>query len=123
MTATYELATDIGKVRLHSSDTDIESPWLQDEEIQVYLDMHSDEDEPYQHAALDVIDAILRKMAMVGNVRADWLAINYTDAVKLLKTLKKQKKKEFGLVSYGTTVAVTYRADSLQTGSPEDWES
>ena len=37
MTVTYDLGTDIGKVRLVISDNDIANPVFDDEEIQVFL--------------------------------------------------------------------------------------
>lgn len=42
MAVTYNLATNIGKVRLLISDKNILNPVFQDEEIQVFLDNNSD---------------------------------------------------------------------------------
>jgi len=36
--ATYNLATDLGKVRLEIPDTDVRNPIFEDEEIQYFLD-------------------------------------------------------------------------------------
>ena len=38
MAATYDLATDLGKVRLEIPDTDVKKPIFEDEEIQHFLD-------------------------------------------------------------------------------------
>ena len=38
MAATYNLATDLGKVRLEIPDTDVRNPIFEDEEIQHFLD-------------------------------------------------------------------------------------
>lgn len=40
MAATYDLATDLGKVRLEIPDTDIRKPIFEDEEIQYFLDVN-----------------------------------------------------------------------------------
>ena len=40
MAATYNLATDLGKVRLEIPDTDIRKPIFEDEEIQYFLDVN-----------------------------------------------------------------------------------
>ena len=40
MTVTYDLTSDIGKVRLLISDTSLTSPYFQDEEIQVFLSLY-----------------------------------------------------------------------------------
>lgn len=42
MAATYDLATDIGKVRLLISDTDVAAAYFTDEEITAFLTMASD---------------------------------------------------------------------------------
>ena len=39
MVATYDLDTEIGKMRLMITDTDIDNPMFQDEEIQQFLSM------------------------------------------------------------------------------------
>jgi len=38
--ATYNLATDLGKVRLEIPDTDVKKPIFEDEEIQYFLDVN-----------------------------------------------------------------------------------
>lgn len=40
MNATYDLRTDLGKVRLEIPDTDVKKPIFEDEEIQYFLDMN-----------------------------------------------------------------------------------
>lgn len=49
MTATYDISTDIGKIRLLIHDTDITSAHFTDEELQVFLDL---EESVYSAAAL-----------------------------------------------------------------------
>ena len=42
MTATYDITTDVGKVRLTTGDKDLTDVIFTDEEIQVFLDANSD---------------------------------------------------------------------------------
>lgn len=63
MTFTYsstDLSTALAKVRLRIGDTDANRPELTDEEVQVYLDRHSDDD---LLAAIDCIKLILARYA------------------------------------------------------------
>jgi len=42
MTTTYDITTDVGKVRLLIGDTDIADAQFTDEEIQIFLDLNDD---------------------------------------------------------------------------------
>lgn len=60
MSATYDLNTPIGKVRLRIPDTNTSNPIFQDEELQLLLDDHSDveESKAVLLAAADALDII-----------------------------------------------------------------
>lgn len=64
MTWSYEIATDIGKVRLHVGDTDKSAAWtFEDEELQVFLD-ETGEVLLAAAAALDALAADQARLAM-----------------------------------------------------------
>lgn len=61
MSATYDLSTDIGKVRLLITDTDTSNTIFSDEEIQVFLDQTAYNGEnDLRYAAAEALDTMAR---------------------------------------------------------------
>ncbi|MGB1285026.1 MAG: hypothetical protein ACPG7F_00715 [Aggregatilineales bacterium] len=123
MASTYDISTDIGKVRFYSGDRHIDDAWLSDEEIQMLLDTHTGKQHAIKLAAMDVISAILRDMRQTGTIKSDWLSVDYKTAVMELQKEWQALALATGAISFGATAKPVYRADSLQTGVSEDWES
>lgn len=73
MTATYDLSTDIGKIRLYCLDRDIADPVFTDEELQAFLTQEGD----VKLAAAAALDFIAGDMAMVLRITTD-SAIGYS---------------------------------------------
>lgn len=121
MTVTYDLSNNIGKVRFYAGDTSTDSPWLQDEEIQLYLDAHSSETEVVKLSAIDAISAVILRMGMTGDLKSDWLEVSYADTISQLKQQRLTLALETATISLGATAKPVYRTDSLQTEPPEDW--
>ena len=69
--ATYELITDVGKVRLLISDTDIENAIFSNDELQVFLDQNGGPDSADLYsAAADAVLALLADRARLAKVVA-----------------------------------------------------
>ncbi len=114
MTATYNLATDIGKIRLHINDRDTTAPKLTDEEIQYALDQKSS-------VGGAVVWCLQFLMAQVAdpNFVADWLQVDNSTAYKSLADLLALKRQEFGIPQFEASVTHVYRPDSLATQEPD----
>ncbi|MGB1284890.1 MAG: hypothetical protein ACPG7F_00035 [Aggregatilineales bacterium] len=123
MAATYDISTDIGKVRFYAGDKDIDAAWLQDEEIQMLLDAHTGKEHVIKLAAMDVISSMLRDMRSTGTVKSDWLSVDYKMAMSGLQKSWQELAMQTGAISFGATAKPVYRADSLQTSVSEDWKS
>ena len=83
MTATYDLTTSIGKVRLNIGDTTIANAFFSNEEIQVYLTMESGD---INLASADCLEAMAA--AYVSNPDSEKIGdYNYaqTNVTKMLK--------------------------------------
>lgn len=90
MTATYDLGTDIGKVRLLIPDTDTDDALFSDEELQVFLDLEDDEIEGAVARALETI-AGDQMLVFRVNVRSDDGTVTASETTKLML----QRAREF----------------------------
>ncbi|MBN2389895.1 MAG: hypothetical protein JXR84_04185 [Anaerolineae bacterium] len=99
MTFSYDLSTDIGRIRLAIGDTASATADLTDEEIQAALDLS----ESWQEAALRCVNLLIARYSRrainvtVGPMRREMAAI-----IGNLKELKKQLSDEFGVSLLGT---------------------
>lgn len=118
MAVTYDLNTAIGQVRFHSGDKNTDAPWLQDEEIQVFLDARQGD---VRLAALDALDSVIQDMAMAGSLKSDWLSVDYSRTIPLLKKRRLSLAIATGAIQMGASAKAVYRADSFQKKPPEDW--
>lgn len=122
MTFSYDLATptDVTRVRRHISDTDQATAIFSDEEITFFLA----EEGTVAKTVIACIKQIKAKLAAEPNMKADWLQIDWADAMAAWDKLLAEKKSEFGLgwqVSSGGQHA--YRPDSLQKEPPDYGET
>jgi hypothetical protein len=89
MAVTYDIATDVGRVRLLITDTDVDNPIFQDEEIQVFLDMTiSGGANDIRLAAAEALDTIARNEALV--LKRITLMDLQTDGPAVAKALSEQ---------------------------------
>lgn len=83
MTWTYDITTELGKVRLRIGDTNEDDPLLSNEEIQVYID---DTDSDLM-AAIRCVKAIMAKLARDVDVSAAGLNTRKTSRFQQYKEL------------------------------------
>lgn len=93
-TYTYDLASKpLDRVRFETGDTDAEAYFLEDEEINALLTLHSTD---YQKATLAGIRAIIGKLAR-PDFRADWLQVSNKTAIDAYRRLLSDKEMEYGV--------------------------
>lgn len=72
MAFTYDLTTDVGKVRLQIADTDSTDPWFEDAEIEVFLSRENDDLDLAASRALRAMAALFQdKMEQMGHWTED----------------------------------------------------
>lgn len=118
MSATYDLTTEVGEIRLHTADTDIANPRLSDEEIAYALDRQGS-------LGGAVVWCLQFRIAQLAdpNFRADWLQVDNASAAKTLRALLADKRQEFGIPALTASAKHTWRPDSGQTAAPTYPES
>lgn len=118
MTFTYDLSTDIGRVRLRIGDRT--SPGIRsDEEIQALIDQEGD----WKKACIGWIESVINELNMEPDSTADWLEIDINTMRESLYKMLGELKNWLGVSGAGniTRVIAVYRADSFQTKAPDDW--
>lgn len=116
---TYDLATDVGKVRFWLRDHEETKALWSDAEISFMLTEKAGETSPVKSS---VIDLLILKLAEFENPEyvADWLEEReMLEAAKVLKMRLKELRKEFGIRQLTAVAKHTYRADSLQLAEPD----
>lgn len=94
MSCTYDLTTDVGRVRLAIGDTDCTAAQLSDEEIAALLDLV----ETWQEAVLRAIDTLIAKYAVSSyDVRLGPRSESRSQVIENLKSLKVYLAKSYGL--------------------------
>ncbi len=91
MTVTYDLTTDIGKVRLTTGDKTVSDPIFTDEELQVFLDNNGDD---INLASADALEAWAAQYG--ANVDSEKIGdYNYSQSIitKLLSMAKALRDK------------------------------
>ncbi len=95
MTCTYDLSTDVGKVRLAIGDTDCTAAQLTDAEIEALLALS----ESWQEAALRAVDALIARWSSSStDVRMGPRAESRSQRIEHLRALKAHLVDTFGLV-------------------------
>jgi hypothetical protein len=96
MSCTYDVTTDVGKVRLAIGDTACATAQLSDEEIEALLGLV----DTWQEAALRAIDTLIAKYAMTSyDVRLGPRAESLSQRIENLKALKAYLAQSYGLES------------------------
>ena len=94
MTCTYDLTTDIGKVRLATGDVTCATAQLTDEEIQALLDAC----DTWQEAALQAVDGMIARLALSStDVAMGPRRENRSQRIGHLQLLKQHLAENFGL--------------------------
>jgi len=118
MTQTYDLSTDIGKVRFYTTDTDVTDSttviWS-DAEIQFALDEKSG----VKAATILLLRNKIVKLAQ-PDYKADWLEEkNHKAAAETLKMALDELIKDAGITTLTASTINRYRQDSYQTEEPD----
>ncbi len=96
MSCTYDVTTDVGKVRLAIGDTACATAQLSDEEIEALLGLV----DTWQEAALRAIDTLIAKYAMTSyDVRIGPRAESLSQRIENLRALKAYLAQSYGLES------------------------
>jgi len=126
---TYDIDTDIGRVRLKVGDRreliDPEtgaatgSGIRSDEEIQKMID----DEGSWQKACIAWIQSFLSQINIEPNWTADWLEVEFHTMRDGLEKMLAEYKVWLGVAGLGNTTTTTpaWRSDSLQTEAPDDW--
>lgn len=115
MSFTYDLSTDIGKMRFHLRDTTEAAAKFSDEE----LSFAATEAGSWQAGCILAIDVLIADLAQ-PDYRADWLQeSNHAAAAKTLMLLQNNLRRRFGVSKITASTTHTYRADSLTTEEPD----
>lgn len=94
MSCTYDLTTDVGRVRLAIGDTDCTAAQLSDEEIEALLDLV----DTWQEAALRAIDTLIAKYAVSRyDIRMGPRSESRSQVIENLKALKAYLAESYGL--------------------------
>lgn len=114
MTYTFDpsLADDVSYIRFQIGDTNTAGMFLQDETIQAVFD----ESDDYGDAIISCIQYIITQLSQ-PNFSLDWLNVSGMGEARAgYEKLLADKKVEFGIqrMSFTTTIALPYRADSNQ---------
>jgi len=92
MSTTYDLSTDIGKIRLLITDTDISNATFTDEEISVFLGLTiNDDGNDIYYAAAEALDTIARSEVLTQK-RIKLLDLQ-TDGPAVAAELRKQAER------------------------------
>ena len=129
MTFTYDLSTDIGRVRLRigdriqltdTEDDDTESGIRSDEEIQLMID----DEGSWQKACIAWVHSRLNELSTEPDSKADWLSIDLESTRESLQKMLVELKTWLGVSGTGkaSNTVVVWRGDSNQTKAPTDWE-
>ncbi len=87
MTTTYDITTDVGKVRLRTGDKDITDAAFTDEEIEIYLTVHSNS---IPLASADILEAWA---ATYGQNASDETIGEYSYKQKIIDNMLKMAKR------------------------------
>jgi len=114
MTATYDTATDIGKVRLHIGDTDVtpaSDAIFTDEELQVFLDTEGS----VQSAAAMALDAIASSSARLARLlrTMNWSEDTRGVAEELRKQAQAFRDSEAGAFGYAEQAVTPENARTI----------
>lgn len=125
MTFTYNLGTNIGRVRLAVGDkTEVPSGSASgirsDEEIQIFLDNNSGS---WQKASIEWILSVLAEISQVREFKADWLEVDPESAMENYQKMLTNFQQWYGVSGKGNTTTMTaaWRSDSLQDEAPPTW--
>lgn len=99
---------------MHINDTDTTAGKLTDAEVDYALTLKT----TVGAAAVQCIDWLLAKVTD-PNFTADWLTVDNASAFKSLSALRLLLCQSFAVPSLTTSSVFVYRADSLQTESPD----
>lgn len=130
--ATYDLTTDIGKVRLHAADTDIDSPIFDDSEVTYALEVEGNNHRRAAAMLLETLAANRSRLAI--SVGRGSLNENFTSVAKELreqaKLLREKADESDGQGFPQTIISPSYerfsRARNYLTGrhgNPRDRET
>lgn len=119
---TYDLGTptDLTRVRFHIGDTNAESPRYSDEELTFLL---SENGGDVPTTVIAAIRGLIARLAGDPNFTADWLTVDIKAAIDGLKSLLKEKAKEFDIALMSASFTPTFRTDSDQTAAGLDYAS
>lgn len=112
------LTTDKDKVRFYTGDRDEKTAMFSDELIAGVITLEGD----YQKATVSLMEQILVNIGRQPDLTADWLRINWGGSRETLEKRLADLRSRLGVRSRRTGYSkASYRSDSLQTESPEDW--
>jgi hypothetical protein len=129
MTFTYDLSTDIGRVRLRVGDRrELIDPATKlgsgsgirsDEEIQLMIN----DEGSWQKACIAWVQSFLNQLNTEPDFTADWLEIDLESARESYLNMLSELKVWLGVAGAGSTTTTTpsWRSDSLQTEAPDHW--
>lgn len=124
MTFTYDLTTDIGRVRARVGDraalaSDATTGIRSDEEIQLWID----DEGSWQKACIAWTQSVLMELNTVPDFDADWLEVDVESARESYQEMLGELKSWLGVSGAGnvTTTTPVWRGDSNQTEAPASW--
>lgn len=116
---TYDIDTDLGKVRFWLRDVESTKALWSDSEINYRLTANASETNAVYST---VIELMVLKLAEFENPEyvADWLEEReMKEAAEVLQMRLKELRRLFGVKQISSTAKRIYRADSLQTSEPD----
>jgi hypothetical protein len=116
MAFTYDLSliTDLAKLRFEIGDTESSGYYLSDEEINATLTAEGS----FDAAVITCIEFILRKLSQ-QDFSADWLRVEHGAARVAWERQLARARRKYGVSALQSGAVHTYRADSLQTETPD----
>lgn len=102
MAATYDLTTDVGKCRLRIPDTQVANAMFSDEELQVFLNDHADEDNADLLAAADALEIIAGDPARVEQYSRGQQSTRRAAAADIWRKIDRYRVQARGGIQVGT---------------------
>lgn len=115
MTATYDLSTDVGKVRLAIQDTDTSDAEFTDEEIEVFVDTGGS----WQQGALLAVDSLIAKYAKKVNFALGPRREDLGQIVEHYKLLREHLASGLGGAILTEDLTFSWIEEDADTGSTE----
>ena len=114
MTVTYDIGTDVGKVRLKIGDTDTDNAILSDEEIEYFLDVRDGNINLASADALEAIaasDSFLAKVQRIGSYTEDLKSL--ADSIRKTAMLLRDQEEETPVVGFAEIAQTDFTARQI----------